>query len=127
MRLISCISSATTNLSPEGLDMKATMKLMLSATMVIGAGMMTAPAAAAQSTGQKIETTVHKATKTTKHNLKHLGHETKRTAKTTARAASNAVVGHKILCEDGTWASRDNPDCHGHDGVAKRQPGDHDK
>lgn len=106
--------------------MKGMMRLMLSAGLAIGAVTVAAPASAsAQSTAQKIETAVHKGTKTTKHNLKKLGHETKRTAKTTGRAAANAVVGHKILCGDGTWASRDNPDCHGHDGVASRQPGDH--
>lgn len=87
--------------------------------------MMTTPApATAQSAAKKVEITVHKATKTTKHNLKSLGHTTRKAAHSTARATSNAVVGHRILCGDGTWASRDNPTCSDHGNVASRQTGD---
>ena len=108
--------------------MKVSNRILLSVGIAFGACMMTAPApASAQSTAQKVETTVHKATKTTKHNLKTLGHKTKSAAHSTARATSNMVNGHRILCSDGTWASRDNPTCHGHDGVASRQPTDKDK
>lgn len=86
---------------------------------------MVAPTqASAQSVVQKVGTTVKKAAKTTTHNVKAAGHVTKKAAKTTARATNNAINGHKILCGDGTWASRDNPSCSGHDDVAKRQPGD---
>src|SRR4029079_7797423 len=105
-----------------------TKRILLSAGIAFSACMMTTPApASAQSTAQKVETTAHKATKTTKHNLKKLGHNTKRAAHTTARATSNLIHGHRILCGDGTWASRDNPTCHDHDGVASHQPGDKDK
>ena len=108
--------------------MKISSRILLGAGIAFGACMMTTPTqASAQSTAQKVETSVHKATKTTKHNLKKLGHNTKSAAKSTARATSNAVVGHKILCADGTWASRDNPTCSGHEGVASRQPTDKDK
>lgn len=90
--------------------------------------MLTTPVStSAQSTAQKVEATAHKATKTTKHNLKKLGHNTKRAAHSTARATSNLIHGHRILCGDGTWASRDNPTCHDHDGVASRQPSEKDK
>jgi hypothetical protein len=107
--------------------MRAGLKVLLSAGLIFGASIVTSPASAsAQSTAKKVEIAVKKGAKTTKHNAKHIGHETKNLAKTTARATSNAVVGHKILCADGTWASRDNPDCHGHEGLASRQPGDHD-
>ena len=106
--------------------MNAPRRLLLSAAVAFGACMMTTPApASAQSTVQKVENTVHKATKTTKHNAKKLAHNTKRAAHSTAAAADNAVNGHRILCGDGTWASRDNPNCSGHDGVASRQIGDH--
>jgi hypothetical protein len=37
------------------------------------------------------------------------------------------INGHRILRGDGRWASRDDPTCHGHDGVASRQPTDRDK
>ena len=108
--------------------MNVSSRILLSAGIAFGACIMTTPApATAQSTAKKVETTVHKATKTTKHNLKALGHSTKKAAKSTARATSNMVVGHKILCGDGTWASRDNPTCSGHAGVASRQPADRDK
>ena len=108
--------------------MNVSSRILLSVGIAFGACMMTTPApAAAQSTGKQVETTVHKATKTTKHNLKALGHSTKKAAHSTARATSNAVVGHRILCGDGTWASRDNPTCSDHAGVASRQPGDKDK
>ncbi len=101
---------------------------MLSVGTAFGFCVMTTPAQSkAQSTAQKVETTVHKATKTTKHNLKKLGHNTKAAAHSTARATSNLVNGHRILCGDGTWASRDNPTCSDHDGVASRQPADKDK
>ena len=108
--------------------MRAGLRFLFSAALIAGAAVITSPVtASAQSVGKKVETAVHKGAKTTKHNAKHIAHETKNLAKTSARATSNAVVGHKILCADGTWASRDNPDCHGHEGVASRQPGDHDK
>lgn len=105
--------------------MNISSRILLGVGVAFGACVMTTPAsAAAQSTAQKVETTVHKAAKTTKHNLKALGHKTKSAAKSTARATSNLVVGHRILCGDGTWASRDNPTCSDHEGVASRQPGD---
>ena len=108
--------------------MTVTSRILLSVSVAFGACMMTTPApATAQSAAKKVETTVHKATKTTKHNLKALGHSTKKAARSTARATSNLVVGHRILCDDGTWASRDNPTCSGHAGVASRQPGEKDK
>ena len=108
--------------------MNVSTRILLSVGIAFGTCMMTTPAPAkAQSTAQKVETTVHKATKTTKHNLKALGHSTKKAAHSTARATSNLVVGHRILCSDGTWASRDNPTCSNHGGVASRQPGDKDK
>ena len=107
--------------------MKAGLKVLLSASLIFGASVATSPVQlSAQSVAKKVEHAVEKGAKTTKHNAKHIGHETKNLAKTSARATSNAVVGHKILCADGTWASRDNPSCHGHDGLASRQPGDHD-
>lgn len=103
-------------------------RILLSAGIAFGACIMTTPApVTAQSTAKKVETSVHKATKTTKHNLKKLGHNTRRAAHSTARATSNLINGHKILCGDGTWASRDNPTCSDHGGVASRQPGDKDK
>ena len=103
-------------------------RILLSVGIAFGACMMTTPApATAQSAAKKVETTVHKATKTTKHNLKSLGHTTMKAAHSTARATSNAVTGHRILCGDGTWASRDNPTCSDHAGVASRQPSDKDK
>jgi len=108
--------------------MNISSRILLGVSIAFGACMMTTPApAAAQNVAKKVETTVHKATKTTKHNLKSLGHTTKKAAKSTARATSNAVVGHKILCGDGTWASRDNPTCSNHEGVASRQPEHKDK
>jgi hypothetical protein len=58
---------------------------------------------------------------------KKLGHKTKWAAHSTARATSNMINGHRILRGDGRWASRDDPTCHGHDGVASRQPTDRDK
>ena len=107
--------------------MKAGLRILLSAGLVLGVSIAASPTqVSAQTVAKKAEIAVKKGAKTTKHNAKHIAHETKNLAKTTARATSNAVVGHKILCADGTWASRDNPDCHGHDGVASRQPGDHD-
>ncbi len=108
--------------------MNISTRILLSAGIAFGACMMTAPAPApAQSVAQKAETTVHKATKTTKHNVKALAHTTKKAAHSTARATTNAVVGHRILCGDGTWASRDNPTCSDHEGVASRQPVKKDK
>ncbi len=108
--------------------MNVSSRILLGASLAFGACIMTTPArASAQSVAKQVETTAHKATKTTKHNLKALVHTTKKAAHSTARATSNAVVGHKILCGDGTWASRDNPTCSGHAGVASRQPGDKDK
>jgi len=108
--------------------MNVSTRILLSVGIAFGACMMTTPAPAiAQSTAKKVETTVHEATKTTKHNVKALGHNTKSAAHSTARATSNLVVGHRILCGDGTWASRDNPTCSDHAGVASRQPGDKDK
>jgi hypothetical protein len=108
--------------------MNVSTRVLLSVGIAFGACMMTTPApASAQSVAKKVETTVHKATKTTKHNARALGHTTSKAAHSTARATSNAVVGHKILCGDGTWASRDNPTCSDHDGVASRQPKDKDK
>jgi phosphoenolpyruvate-protein kinase (PTS system EI component) len=105
--------------------MNVSSRILLSVSIAVGACMMTVPSAAtAQSTAQKVETSVHKATKTTKHNLKKLGHNTKKAAHSTARATSNLINGHRILCGDGTWASRDNPTCSDHDGVASRQPGE---
>jgi hypothetical protein len=107
--------------------MRATLSTLVGAALIFGVSIATSPATgSAQSVAQKVEHTVKKGAKTTKHNAKHIAHETKNLAKTSARATSNAVVGHKILCADGTWASRDNPDCHGHEGLASRQPGDHD-
>jgi hypothetical protein len=106
--------------------MRPGFRAFFATALIVGTSVMAAPSpSSAQSVAKKAEIAVKKGAKTTKHNAKHIAHETKRTARTTARAASNAVVGHKILCADGTWASRDNPDCHGHDGVASRQPGDH--
>ena len=103
-------------------------RILLALGIAFSACIVTTPASAtAQSTAQKVETTVHKATKTTRHNLKKLGHNTKAAAHSTARATSNLITGHRILCGDGTWASRDNPTCSNHDGVASRQPGDKDK
>jgi hypothetical protein len=85
----------------------------------------------AQSTAQKVEHSVSTGAKTLKHNViktsKRIGHKTKKAAHKTSLATSNLIHGHRILCGDGTWASRDNPDCHGHDGVASRQPTDKDK
>ena len=108
--------------------MNMSSRILSGVAIAFSAFVMTTPASAtAQSTAQKVETTVHKATKTTKHNLKKLGHNTKSAAHSTARATSNAINGHRILCGDGTWASRDNPTCHDHDGVASRQPTDKDK
>jgi len=108
--------------------MHVSSRILLSAGIVFGACVMTtATPATAQSTAKKVETSVHKATKTTKHNLKKLGHNTKAAAHSTARATSNLIHGHRILCGDGTWASRDNPTCSDHDGVASRQPADKDK
>ena len=107
--------------------MNISTRLLLTAGIVFGASMMAPAPAAAQSVAKQVETTAHKATKTTKHNLKALGHSTKKAAKSTARATSNMVNGHRILCGDGTWASRDNPTCSGHEGVASHQPGDKDK
>ena len=108
--------------------MNITKRILLSVGIAFGVCMMTTPApATAQSTAQKVETTAHKATKTTKHNLKKLGHNTKKAAHSTARATSNLIHGHRILCGDGTWASRDNPTCSDHEGVAARQPADKDK
>jgi phosphoenolpyruvate-protein kinase (PTS system EI component) len=105
--------------------MNISRRILLCIGIAFGACMMTTTATAnAQTTAKKVETTVHKATKTTKHNLKALGHSTSKAAHSTARATSNAVVGHRILCGDGTWASRDNPTCSDHDGVASRQPTD---
>jgi phosphoenolpyruvate-protein kinase (PTS system EI component) len=108
--------------------MNVTSRILLGVGIAFGACMMTTPApATAQSTAKQVETTVHKATKTTKHNLKSLGHTTRKAAHSTTRATANAVVGHRILCGDGTWASRDNPTCSDHDGVATRQPEHKDK
>src|SRR6476646_3678350 len=108
--------------------MNKSSRILFGIGIAFGACVMTTPAAAtAQSTAQKVETTVHKATKTTKHNLKKLGHKTRSAAHSTARATSNMVNGHRILCGDGTWASRDNPTCSKHDGVASRQPTEKDK
>jgi hypothetical protein len=119
--------SAPNNIQRK-LPMNISRRILLGAGIAFAACIMTTPAAAtAQSTAKKVETTVHKATKTTKHNLKSLGHTTSKAAHSTARATSNAVVGHKILCADGTWASRDNPTCSDHEGVASRQPKDKDK
>lgn len=108
--------------------MNVSSRILLSVGIAFGACLMTTPApAAAQDAAKKVETTVHKATKTTKHNVKKLGRKTKSAAKSTARATSNLVKGHRILCSDGTWASRDNPTCSGHEGVASRQPTEKDK
>ena len=85
----------------------------------------------AQSTVKKVEQGVSHGAKVvarkTVNTGKKVGRTTKHAAKVTGRAAANMVVGHKILCGDGTWASRDNPGCSGHDGVAAHQPGDKDK
>ncbi|MFN2604565.1 MAG: hypothetical protein ABR582_17675, partial [Gemmatimonadaceae bacterium] len=66
-----------------------------------------------------------------KHNViktsRRLAHKTKRAANKTSVATSNLIHGHRILCGDGTWASRDNPSCADHDGVASRQPTDIDR
>jgi len=108
--------------------MNVSSRILLSIGIAFGACMLTTPAPArAQDAAKKVETTVHKATKTTKHNVKKLGHKTKSAAKSTARATSNLINGHRILCGDGTWASRDNPTCSDHDGVASRQPTEKDK
>ena len=108
--------------------MNLSTRITLSVGIAISACMMTMPAhASAQSTVKKVEKTAHKATKTTKHNLKALGRGTKKAAHSTARATSNLIHGHRILCDDGTWASRDNPTCSDHGGVASRQPGEKGK
>ena len=108
--------------------MNVSSRILLSVGIAFAVCTMTTPAiASGQSAAKKVETTAHKATTTTKHNLKKLGHNTKVAAHNTARATSNLVHGHRILCGDGTWASRDNPGCGGHDGVASHQPGDKDK
>lgn len=112
----------------RGKLMKSAMRMFVTAGFIFGTSVMVAPShASAQSVAQKVGITVKKAAKTTKHNVKAAGHVTKKAAKSTARATNNMVNGHKILCGDGTWASRDNPSCSGHNDVAKRQPGDRDK
>ncbi len=109
--------------------MKAGIRILLGASLIFGASMASSPIpVAAQNPVQKAGTAVGKGVKTTVHNVKHLGTKTKHAARSTGRATTNLVVGHKILCGDGTWASRDNPTCAGHAGVAVRQPAnDRDK
>lgn len=104
------------------------MRLFATVGFVFGASVLIAPTQlSAQSVVQKVGTDVKKAAKTTTHNVKAAAHVTKKAARSTARATTNAVVGHKILCGDGTWASRDNPTCSNHGDVAVRQPANKDK
>ncbi len=103
--------------------MKSGMRILLGASLIFGVSAASSPTpAAAQNPVQKVGTAISKGAKTTVHNVKHAGIKTKHAARSTGRATTNLVVGHKILCGDGTWASRDNPSCAGHAGVAVRQP-----
>ncbi len=106
--------------------MKAGIRILLGASFIFSASMASTPIpVAGQNPVKKAGTAVGKAAKTTVHNVKHLGTKTKHAARSTGRATTNLVFGHKILCGDGTWASRDNPTCAGHAGVAVRQPANH--
>ncbi len=103
--------------------MKSGMRILLGASLVFSASVAMSPmTASAQNPVEKVGTAVSKGVKTTVHNVKHAGTKTKHAARSTGRATTNLIVGHKILCADGTWASRDNPTCSGHAGVAVRQP-----
>ncbi|HVD62147.1 MAG TPA: hypothetical protein VNC11_14845 [Gemmatimonadaceae bacterium] len=111
--------------------MRTASKILLRASLVVSACFISAPlTVSAQSTTQKVENSVSTGAKTLKHNVvktsRRLAHKTKRAAHKTSIATSNLIHGHRILCGDGTWASRDNPSCHDHDGVAARQPQDRD-
>lgn len=108
------------------------MRFVFSAGVIAAVSVPASPAQMqAQSTAQKVEKSVSTGAKTLKHNViktsRRLGHKTKRAAHKTSMATSNLIHGHRILCGDGTWASRDNPSCHDHDGLASRQPDDKDK
>ncbi|MEP6602090.1 MAG: hypothetical protein ABJB49_09830 [Nitrospirota bacterium] len=112
--------------------MIATIRILFVGSIVLGGCLVSAPRSlAAQSTAEKVGSAVTRGAKTTKHNVvkisRKVGHKTKSAAKSTYRATANLVVGHRILCGDGTWASRDNPTCSDHGGVAARQPADKDK
>ncbi len=103
--------------------MKSGMRILLGASLIFGVSLAGSPRpAAAQNPVEKVGTAISKGAKTTVHNVKKAGTKTKHAARSTGRATTNLVVGHKILCGDGTWASRDNPSCAGHAGVAVRQP-----
>lgn len=112
--------------------MNAVVRLILTATAVAGASLTTSPATLhAQAKDTTVGQTVTHGARTLKHNVvktsRRLGHKTHRAAHKTKLAASNLIHGHRILCGDGTWASRDNPSCSDHGGLAARQPYDKDK
>lgn len=112
--------------------MNTVLKSILTAAVVAGASLATSPATLpAQAKDTTVGQTVTHGARTLKHNVvktsKRLAHKTNRAAHKTSLATSNLIHGHRILCGDGTWASRDNPSCADHDGVASRQPYDKDK
>jgi hypothetical protein len=114
------------------LQMKAVVRLILTATAVAGASLATSPTIlSAQAKDSTVSQTVTHGARTLKHNVvktsRRLAHKTNRAAHKTSLATSNLIHGHRILCGDGTWASRDNPSCADHDGLAARQPYDKDK
>lgn len=112
--------------------MNAVVRSMLAAFLVAGASLASSPTSlSAQAKDSTVGQTVEHGARTLKHNVvkttRRLGHKTSSAARKTTRAASNLINGHRILCGDGTWASRDNPSCSDHGGVATRQPSDKDK
>jgi hypothetical protein len=112
--------------------MNVLLRSILTASVVAGASLATSPATLpAQAKDSTVGQTVTHGARTLKHNVvktsKRLAHKTNRAAHKTSLATSNLIHGHRILCGDGTWASRDNPSCADHDGVASRQPSDKDK
>jgi len=112
--------------------MNAVLRSILTAAVVAGAALATSPTRLpAQAKDSTVGQTVSHGARTLKHNVvktsKRLGHKTHRAAHKTTLAASNLIHGHRILCGDGTWASRDNPSCADHAGLAARQPYDKDK
>ena len=112
--------------------MNVVLRSILTMTVIAGASLVTSPATlSAQQKDSTVGQTVTHGARTLKHNVvktsRRLAHKTHRAAHKTSLATSNLIHGHRILCGDGTWASRDNPNCADHDGVASRQPYDKDK
>jgi len=105
--------------------MNAVLRSIVTVTLVAGASLATSPASLqAQAKDSTVGQTVTHGARTLKHNVVKTS---RRLAHKTSLATSNLIHGHRILCGDGTWASRDNPSCADHDGVASRQPYDKDK